>query len=93
MTGLPMVFAVWAGRPASVTPDLAASFADSCRFGLEHLGDIIKLEAAKRNLGLQLVRDYLTRNVIFELGAKEYEGLDLFLRYAGQFDRLVYDHT
>lgn len=93
MTGLPMVFAVWAGRRASVTPDLAASFLDSCRFGLDHLGDIISLEAAKRNLGVELVRNYLTRNVVFELGAKEYEGLQLFQRYAGQFDRLVYDHT
>src|ERR1035441_1066287 len=34
MTGLPMVFAVWAGRRASVTPLVAEAFRESCRYGL-----------------------------------------------------------
>ena len=38
MTGLPMVFAVWAGRKGMVTPELVAAFQESCRYGLSAPG-------------------------------------------------------
>ena len=34
MTGLPMVFAVWAGRKGVITPEVAEAFRESCRYGL-----------------------------------------------------------
>jgi len=85
MTGLPFVFAVWAARRGCVTPDLREPFLDSCRCGLDHLDEIVRLEAAPRGFSEQLAREYLTRHVIFELGRREHEGLELFLQYAAGF--------
>ena len=89
MTGLPMVFAVWAARPEVLTPDLAEAFLGSCRFGLEHLDDIVRLEAAPRQLSEALARDYFARHIVFELGERDYEGMRLFVQYAREFATVV----
>ena len=82
MTGLPMVFAVWAGRRGVVTPEVAAAFRDSCRYGREQLEQIVEAEAARREFAPPLVREYLTRHIVHELGERDYQGMDLFLEYA-----------
>jgi chorismate dehydratase len=89
MTGLPMVFAVWACHAGYATPELARDFTASCRFGLEHLEEIVRLEAPARNISEALAREYLTRNIVFELGDREYEGMRLFVQYAREFDTVV----
>lgn len=89
MTGLPFVFAVWACRKEVFSPDLEPAFRGSCRFGLEHIEDIVNAEWEPRKMSIQLVRDYFARNIISELGEKEYEGLRLFLQKAARFDTLV----
>lgn len=78
MTELPMVFAVWAAKRRYAPEPFAASL----RFGLEHLDDIVASEFAKRGITAELAREYLTRNVSFDLGPAERAGLDLFLQYA-----------
>jgi chorismate dehydratase len=83
-TGLPMVFAVWGGRRDCVTPEISARFLESCRFGLAHMEDIVRLEAAPRGLSQELVREYFARNVALEFGEQERRGLELFLRYAAE---------
>lgn len=83
MTGLPMVFAVWAGRKEAVTPEVEAIFQASYQFGRNHLDEIIRMEAASRGLSEELARQYLTRHIVYELDAAEYRGLELFLEYAG----------
>jgi predicted solute-binding protein len=87
MTGLPMVFAVWAGPRASVTPQVSSVFQDSCAFGLANLERIAEQEAPARGFAPDLVRRYLTSHIVFELGAAEHQGMDLFLRYARELDR------
>jgi chorismate dehydratase len=82
MTGLPMVFAVWAARPGMVTPQVEQAFGDSCRYGREHLEEIVSVESARRDFSPGLVREYLTRHIVHELGDREYEGMELFLSYA-----------
>jgi chorismate dehydratase len=82
MTGLPMVFAVWAGRRGTVTPQVEEAFGDSCRYGRAHLEQIISAESARRGFQPELVREYLTRHIVHELGTREYEGMNLFLSYA-----------
>ena len=47
MTGLPMVFAVWAGRKGTVTPELTAAFQESCRYGLDRLEEIVAAESSR----------------------------------------------
>jgi chorismate dehydratase len=82
LTGLPMVFALWAGRKEAITPEVEAIFQASYQFGRHHLDDIIRVEAAQRGIHPELARDYLTRHIICELGPAEYLGLELFLEYA-----------
>lgn len=83
MTGLPMVFAVWAAC-AGIPHQDTAPFTDSLRFGLEHMEDIVRDQAPKLAFSESLVREYLTRNIVFELGEREYAGLSKFLEYASE---------
>ena len=87
MTGLPMVFAVWAGPRGVVTAEVAAAFQASCAFGLRNLENIVAAEAPARGFPAALVREYLSTHIVFELGAAEREGMELFLRYAGELER------
>ena len=87
LTGQPMVFAVWAGRKGAVTAEVVEAFRESCRFGRERIEEIVAAEAPRRDFPPQLVREYLTRNIVHELGQPEYEGMELFLRYARQSRR------
>jgi chorismate dehydratase len=82
MTGLPMVFAVWAARKGAVTAEVVEAFRGSCRYGLARMDEIVAAESARLGFGPELVRDYLTRHIVHELGPREYNGMDLFLQYA-----------
>jgi len=82
MTGLPMVFAVWAGRERHITPAVARALTESCCFGRAHLEEIVKLDAVARGIPEELAREYLTRHIVNALGPREQEGLQLYLRYA-----------
>ena len=81
LTGLPMVFAVWASR-AEIGPQDPESYTASLRFGLQHIDDIARQEHAKIGISEDLAREYLTNNIVFELGEPEYAGLATFLKYA-----------
>jgi chorismate dehydratase len=88
MTGLPMVFAVWAAR-AEVPAQDPAPFLASLRFGMEHIEDIVREEHPKLGISEALAREYLTRNIVFELGEREYKGLATFLQYASELGNPV----
>jgi predicted solute-binding protein len=83
MTGLPMVFAVWAAR-ADASPQDPKPFLDSLRFGLDRIDDIARAEHAKVGVSEALARSYLKENIIFELGDREYAGLTTFLQYSSE---------
>ncbi len=82
MTGLPMVFAAWAGPSAAIAARLTEAFQASYRFGRAHLDEIVAEEAATRGFAPDLVRAYLTRHIVHEIGAAESAGLARFLEYA-----------
>jgi chorismate dehydratase len=86
MTGLPMVFAVWAGPREFVTAEVAVAFQDSCACGLRSLERIVAEEAATRGFAPELVRRYLASHIVFQLGQAEREGMELFLGYARQLE-------
>lgn len=88
MTGLPMVFAVWAARAELAAQD-PSPFRASLRFGMEHIGDIVRSEHLKLGITEALAREYLTKNIVFELGEREYQGLAAFLQYASQLSNPV----
>jgi len=81
-TGLPFVFAVWAGRKEVVTPEVTAAFQESCRYGRARIEEIVAAEAGRREIAPELIREYLTRHIVHELDSRDYQGMDLFLSYA-----------
>jgi chorismate dehydratase len=83
MTGLPMVFAVWAARAGFPTQD-PRPFLESMRFGLDHIDDIARSEYGKVGVSEELARSYLRENIVFEFGDREYAGLKTFLQYAAE---------
>jgi len=82
LTALPMVFAVWAGHAGAVTPAVAEAFRSSCRYGLEHMDEIVAAESAARGFSQAVIREYLTRHIVHELNERDYRGMELFLNYA-----------
>ena len=82
MTGLPMVFAVWAAKKEMVTSEISQVFKDSYEFGRQRLERIAEEQGPPRGLTVELAREYLTRHVVFEIGGEERAGLDLYLGYA-----------
>ncbi len=81
-TGLPFVYAFWAGRPGVVAPAEVARLQDSLRRGLAAVGTI----AAGYNgggPGQEAVNEaYLRENIVFTLGEAEVAGLREFYRRA-----------
>ena len=86
MTGLPMVFAVWAGPAPGVTEELGQLLRASRDYGLAKLDAIIEEESERRGFPEHLVHQYLTRNVCFHMGALEEAGLRTYLQYAAELD-------
>jgi len=82
LTGLPMVFAVWAVKNLSVTSTMPQIFQDSASYGCERIDEIVDFESPRRKLDAGLVRRYLTENTKFELGSQERRSLMKFLTEA-----------
>jgi len=85
-TGLPMVFAVWAGRSEFLTNDVAEAFRASCNWGHEHVEEMVKQAYAERGFPKDLARDYFTRHIVYRLSAKHLEGLALFRNLVRELD-------
>lgn len=81
-SGLPMVFAVWAGKRAHLTEDVGRAFLDSLQWGMGHVDEVVAAGARERGFREELVQEYLTRHIVYELGARHLEGLELFRRMA-----------
>ncbi len=81
MTGLPMVFAVWAGRPDLIDERV---FIASWRYGMERIEEVAAAGSAERGVTVELAREYLTRHIAFDLGEREYAGMNLYLQHAAE---------
>ncbi len=82
LTGLPFVYAVWAGHPEAATPADVARLRDSQRRGLEHRAEIARAFAAERGLPASVCESYLSHNIRYQLGAEELSGAGAFLARA-----------
>jgi chorismate dehydratase len=87
-TGLPMVFAVWAGRADALTPDVGAAFSASWRWGRDHMEEIVRAAVAELGYPEALVADYLKQHIVYELSERHLQGLELFRRLAGMLPPL-----
>ena len=82
MTGLPFVFAVWAVRKEAASLELVKQFQQATAYALEHMEEITRSEVKRTGLTCSLIREYLTKNIDFSLGAENLKGLRLFYRLA-----------
>jgi chorismate dehydratase len=93
LTGLPMVFALWAGRPQRVAALIAQgvekALQESLDFGITQMDALVQTESEARRFPPDLVREYLTRNIRFRIGSEEREGLATYLRLAAELDTLL----
>jgi predicted solute-binding protein len=87
LTGLPMVFAVWAGRAEAIVEPYGAALQASCRYGLAHIEDIIRHETLQRGFPEPLVREYLTRHIRFEFSDAHHIAIETYLKYAAALER------
>lgn len=75
-TGLPFVFACWAGRKP--LPDkFISEFNKALEFGVEHREDVITAE--EKNFTGFNIRNYLLNNITYVLDSSKREALNLFL--------------
>ena len=83
-TGLPFVYAFWAGRPDALTPAHVKELQDTRDRGLANADDVarqyLKDAPERQALGAR----YLRENIKYYLGEDEKAGLELFYRYAAE---------
>jgi predicted solute-binding protein len=84
LTGLPFVYAFWAGRPGTVTPGDLTALAAARDAGVEAIDriarDYFPGDASRQATGARYLRD----NIQYRLGPEEQAGLELFYRYAAE---------
>ena len=86
-TGLPMVFAAWAGHRGAFLRSLSTITCASYEFGRAHLSDIATAMHAGRGITLELAEAYLCKHLHFELGTEEYRGMEAFWELANLSSR------
>jgi chorismate dehydratase len=82
LTGRPFVFAVWAIREGVDLGRWQDLFHHSLEQGRAEIEDLVQQASLEMNLSAQVLREYLTGCLSFELGPEEQEGLAEFYRRA-----------
>ncbi len=89
LTGLPFVYAVWAGQRGVFLPELCQKLRTAKANGLAHVQEIVQdTTEATAEFRLQ----YLTQHIRFDLGAAEKEAVVRFQRYASQMGLVSASH-
>lgn len=81
LTRLPFVFAFWAVRENQHLRDLDRVLMQSKEEGLKHLEDIARIESQYLNIPESVCYDYLSRNMHYNLGEGELEGVRRFQEF------------
>lgn len=82
LTGLPFVYALWAGQPGVFGAGLGALLEEAEAFGAAHIDAISEREAPLRGFSRSLCYTYLTDIIRFRLTAEDREGLARFVELA-----------
>jgi len=84
LTGLPFVYAFWAGKPGVLTPAHVRELQETRDRGVAE-ADVVAREYLSDSPGRQaLGARYLRENIKYYLGEDERAGLELFYRYAAE---------
>lgn len=84
LTGLPMLFAVWAARPGVLAPEDVQELARAAQHGLGIRTELAQRFAAQRGGDPERYRRYLTQRIRYGVGPHEMDGLERFLRVAAE---------
>ncbi len=90
MTGLPFVFAVWAGRQGAIDLDDTQAIISSKNLGLDNIDVVCREAAAEYDADFNLVKSYLTDNIQFNLGDEEIAGMKQYFELAYYHGALEY---
>ncbi len=82
MTGLPMVFAVWAVKNLADPGGLVAALAESADYGRGRIEEVVGMESPRLDMPPEAVREYLTQCIRYEIGDREHEAIRVYLRLA-----------
>ncbi|HET6414207.1 MAG TPA: cyclic dehypoxanthinyl futalosine synthase [Anaeromyxobacter sp.] len=82
LTGLPMVFALWAARPGALSPEDVQELTRAAQHGLGLRTELAQRFAAERGGDPERYRRYLTQRIRYGLGPYELKGLEAFLERA-----------
>ena len=86
LTGLPFVYALWAGRPGILEPRDVEALQRARDAGVAVSDDVacnyLRDTPERQAVGMR----YLRENIRYHLGAEEQAGLELFHRYAAEID-------
>ena len=84
LTGLPMVFAVWAARPGVLAPEDVQELARAAQHGMGVRTELAQRFAAQRGGDPERYRRYLTQRIRYGVGPLEMDGLERFLTVAAE---------
>ncbi len=82
LTGLPFVFAFWAGRGTEIDTHDIKAVQESYRLGAQNINAICQTFAKNQPYDTQFYADYLNQNIAFDFSEEKQEGLMEFYRYA-----------
>ncbi len=82
MTGLPFVYAFWAGREILITSDDLNVIQSSFDLGIKNLEKLSKDYAQKHQEDWAFYHDFFTQNLSYSFSDKEKDGLNEFYNYA-----------
>lgn len=85
-TGLPMVFAVWAGGKEALTATTAEAFLASHNWACEHVDEMVSRASAERGFPKDLARRYFTKHIVYRLTPRHLRGLEQFRKLVRELD-------
>jgi len=91
VTGLPFVYAVWAGWSGAVTRDDVLALQRARDAGVEQSAAVAAEYYPDETARQAVARRYLRDNIRYDLGGAEIEGLTTFYRYADELKLASYD--
>jgi chorismate dehydratase len=91
MTGLPFVYAFWAGWPDGLTPAHAEALLEARDAGVAHGADVARAYYPGEPAREAVARRYLRDNIRYTFGDEELEGLRTFYAYAAELGLVSFD--
>lgn len=83
---LPFVFAMWVARAGIDTDSVAEQLAKARDDGCQHLAEIAQVEAESMGLSRDVVQNYLSQNLHYQLHSKERSSLEYFFKQVARIE-------